>query len=98
MVRELRRRNFKNLFGHDYFVPVEKIAELKIKPVDITEAFNNTSIVIFMNNNPSYKSINLTEATQKMSRPAYFMDSWNMFDREDICLDGSVDYGSIGSC
>jgi UDP-N-acetyl-D-mannosaminuronic acid dehydrogenase len=98
MVRELRRRNFKNLFGHDYFVPVEKIAELKIKPVDITEAFNNTSIVIFMNNNPSYKSINLTEATQKMSRPAYFMDSWNMFDREDICLDSSVDYGSIGSC
>jgi UDP-N-acetyl-D-mannosaminuronic acid dehydrogenase len=98
MVRELRKRGFKNLFGHDYFVPTEKIAALKIRPVDIAEAFNNTSIVIFMNNNPSYKNVNLMDATQRMSRPAYFMDSWNMFDPEDICVDGLVDYGSIGRC
>lgn len=98
MARELRRRGFRNLFGHDYFVPTAKIAALNIRPVDIVEAFNNTSIAIFMNNNPSYKNINPLDATQKMSRPAYFMDSWNMFDPEDICLDGSVHYGSIGRC
>ena len=98
MVKELRRRGFKKLFGHDYFVPAASIAALRVTPVDIAEAFNDASIVILMNNNPAYKTMSLIDSTQRMSRPAYFMDSWNMFDPEDICLGGSVAYGSIGRC
>jgi UDP-N-acetyl-D-mannosaminuronic acid dehydrogenase len=96
MVKALRARGFKNLWGHDYLVSDENIKALKIKPVGIKEAFTNASVVIFMNNNPAYKKINLIDAIRKMAKPAYFMDSWNMFDFEDLPFKGKVYYGSIG--
>ena len=95
MIDELRSRGFKNICGHDYLVSDEELKKLKIKPVDIAEAFNNTSIVIFMNNNPSYKIINWNDTVKRMSKPAYIMDSWNMFNFEDIFKE-EVYYGSIG--
>jgi nucleotide sugar dehydrogenase len=96
MINELRARGFANICGHDFLVSDESIGKLKIKPVDITDAFNGANIVIFMNNNPSYRKINLTDALKRMARPAYFMDSWNMFDFEDVFSKEKVYYGSIG--
>ena len=96
MVNELKSRGFRNICGHDYLVSDENIRRLKIEPVEITDAFNNASIVIFMNNNPSYKKINLVDAIERMSKPAYFMDSWNMFDFKDFSSYEEVCYGSIG--
>jgi UDP-N-acetyl-D-mannosaminuronic acid dehydrogenase len=96
MIKELKTRGFKNICGHDYLVSDENIKKLKIKPVDITDAFNDASIVIFMNNNTSYNKIDLIDAIRRMSKPAYFMDSWNMFDFESFPPDGEVYYGSIG--
>ena len=98
MVDELRSRGFRNICGHDYLVSDEDIEKLTIKPVDIVEAFNNTRVVIFMNNNPSYKKINLNDAIKRMSQPGYFMDSWNMFNFEGISSKEGVYYGSIGRC
>ena len=98
MIDELRSRGFRNICGHDYLVSDEDIEKLTIKPVDIVEAFNNTRVVIFMNNNPSYKKINLDDAIKRMSKPGYFMDSWNMFDSEGISSKEGVYYGSIGRC
>lgn len=96
MINELKSRGFTNICGHDFLVSDENIRKLKIKPVDITGAFNDASIVIFMNNNSSYKKINLIDAIKRMSKPAYFMDSWNMFDFEDVFSKEKVYYGSIG--
>ncbi|MFC1912159.1 nucleotide sugar dehydrogenase [Chloroflexota bacterium] len=97
MIKELRDRGFANLYGHDYLVSNRDIAVLKIKPVHITNAFSNTSIVIFMNNNPNYKKLNLVDEIKKMLKPAFFMDSWNMFDSEQISLSKEICYGSIGN-
>lgn len=96
MINELKNRGFENICGHDYLVSDENIKKLKIKPVDIEDVFNNASIVIFMNNNPSYKKIDLNDAIKRMSKPVYFMDSWNMFDFEDISSKEGVYYGSVG--
>jgi len=96
MVRELRDRGFKNICGHDYLVSDGDIKKLKLKPVDITGAFNKANIVIFMSNNPSYKKIDLVGAIKRMAKPAYFMDSWNMFAAESFPPDSEVYYGSIG--
>lgn len=96
MINELKSRGFQNICGHDYLISDENIEKLRIKPVDITDAFDNASIVIFMNNNPSYRKINLIDAIRRMAKPAYFMDSWNMFDFEDFSCDQAVYYGSIG--
>lgn len=95
MIDELIKRGYKNIFGQDYLISDEDIKKLKINPADIMESFNNTNIVIFMNNNPLYKKINLNQLIKRMSKPAYFVDSWNMFDYEDITSD-KVYYRSIG--
>jgi len=96
MIKELKSRGFKNLCGHDFLVSDENVRKLKIEPVDITDAFNDASIVIFMNNHPGYRKINLIDCLKRMSKPAYFMDSWNMFDFEDVFSKEKVHYGSIG--
>jgi len=96
MINELKDRGFSNLYGHDFLVSDESIKKLKIKPIKISDAFDNASIVIFMNNSPLYRKINLIDAINRMSKPAYFMDSWNMFDSEDVFSNEKVYYGSIG--
>ena len=96
MINELEKRGFKNIHGHDYLVSDEDINDLKIIPVDIEEAFSNANVAIFMNNNPLYKKIDLSKAVKKMSKPAYFMDSWNMFDLEEMSSKEGLCYRSIG--
>ena len=96
MINELKERGFRNIYGHDYLVPNEDINNMGIISTDIDNAFIDANVVIFMNNNPNYKKINLHQSLQKMSDPSYFMDSWNMFDHDDINFRKRVAYGSIG--
>ncbi|MBA7592102.1 hypothetical protein ES708_34279 [subsurface metagenome] len=96
MINELKKRGLKNIHGHDYLVSDEDIKNSEIMPVGIEEAFNNANVAIFMNNNPLYKKIDLSKAVKKMSKPAYFLDSWNMFALEDMSSEKGLYYRSIG--
>lgn len=94
MVDELRDRGFTKFYGHDYLVSKKDIESFGVKAVDVNGAFKNANAVIFMNNNPAYNKINIYDLSNKMSSPAFLMDSWNMFRTNN--LPEKICYGTIG--
>jgi len=96
MIDELKKRNYTNIYGHDFLVSDNQIRNLGVTPIDIPGGLNGMHVALFMNNHPSYGKLILPEFVQKMARPTYFFDSWNMFDKDIIDALDDIDYGSIG--
>ena len=75
----LRQRYPKAIIcGHDFAVEDSAISEFGITPVDLKQAFDNTSIVIVANNNKKYEWIDLGTLTKSMTTPAVIYDIWSV--------------------
>ena len=90
------KNHVNNIYGHDFLVSSDKIRELGAIPCSLEEGFIDADCVIFLNNHPSYKGLDISELAERMRKPALIIDCWRLFDSEELSkVDGLV-YGSIG--
>ncbi|MFC2070981.1 nucleotide sugar dehydrogenase [Chloroflexota bacterium] len=85
-----------NLYGHDYLVSTENIAGFGVSPCSVEEGFNQADCVVFLNNHPSYKDLDINKLTGTMNKPALLIDCWRLFEIGEMSRIEGLTYGSIG--
>lgn len=80
------------VYGQDFAVREDGIAELGVQPTDLDGAFDRAHIVIIANNNAKYQWVNLDSLVASMSRPAVVFDVWSVLPMDDkaVQLEGAV--------
>lgn len=92
---------FKNhsnieLYGHDYMVREEVIRDCGAIPTDVEEGFKGADAVVFLNDHPSYRKLEIEKLLQSMKQPAVIYDCWRIFNDLKLGEERSVIYGGIG--
>ncbi len=64
--------------AQDYIVKDDAIRKLGVEPVDDTEAFNGSDVVLIMNNNPRYETLDVETRAKSMNQPGVIYDAWNV--------------------
>jgi UDP-N-acetyl-D-mannosaminuronate dehydrogenase len=72
------------LFGHDPVVAAEDIAAEGIEPVLLPEGFAGMDAVLFLNNHPSYRKVDVFSMTRALVSPGIVYDGWDLFRAEDV--------------
>lgn len=84
------------VYGHDFVASPDEIREAGITPCSLPEGFEGADAIIFMNNHPGYRELNLQELASLMNQPAVLFDGWHLFDPADVrAVDGLI-YGGLG--
>lgn len=84
------------VYGHDFLVPQKRIKDMGAIPSTIERGFRGADCVVFLNNHPDYKNLDIVSLVATMNRPALLFDCWRLFDPLHVGkIDGLV-YGSIG--
>lgn len=92
----LKDAGAKNIFGHDFVVKREAIAELGITPCALEEGFSGADCVLFMNNHESYEYLDIEKLIPNLNSPALFFDGWRMFDPKVVKSHNNITYEGLG--
>ena len=85
------------LYGHDYLVSRETISAMGAVPVeDLEEGFDDARGVLFVNEHPDYKQLDIVALIKRMRPPAVVYDCWRMFDPATVRSLPGVKYVGIG--
>lgn len=95
-LRYLKEAGAKNIFGHDFVVKREAIAELGITPCTLEEGFDGADCVLFMNNHESYEYLNVEKLLPCMNSHAFFFDGWHLFDSKIVKSYNNITYEGLG--
>ena len=95
-IEKLLSEGIENIWGYDPIVTKTDIESTGIKYCNLSQGFLNCDAVYFMNNHPSYSRLDLSLYLNKMNKPAYFFDGWNIFSASDIISEPSITYSGIG--
>ncbi len=64
---------------------------------NLKNSFQNCHIYIICNNHPMFKSISISNLSEKMCRPGIIFDYWNNFTNQNINFPNSINYIGLGS-
>ena len=96
IVKELSRYPLQ-LYGHDYLVPQETISASGVEYVgDLRQGFEGARGVLFVNEHPDYRRLEISELAATMEPPALLYDCWRIFDSRTLESVPGVRYGGIG--
>ncbi|MFQ5801307.1 MAG: nucleotide sugar dehydrogenase [Candidatus Methylomirabilales bacterium] len=85
------------LYGHDHIVPSETISICGVSPVvELDQGFDGARAVLFVNEHPEYRKLEISKLTQTMQRPAIVYDCWRMFDTGTVESVPDIHYVGIG--
>ena len=93
---EYLNRYVPSIFGHDFMVSSDKIKAMGAIPCSLEEGFAGADCVVFLNNHPSYKELDISALVEMMRKPALIIDCWRLFDGKELSRIDSLVYGSIG--
>ena len=98
IIRYLESRGFKNIVVYDPVVSKKTLADSKLRYVEIPEeGFKESSIVLTMNNNPSYQNLNLFKLVSIMKKPGMFFDAWHLFQQKEVESIPEILYQGLGT-
>lgn len=84
--------------GFDAVADASAMQGFGLMPVATLEAaFDSASLVLILNNHPSFSAMPIEEFAAKMARPGLVYDFWNCFKAEDLHLPEGVGYMALGS-
>ena len=92
-----RLRAAGELCAYDPVVEPSELAALGVRPVELAEAFKGSDAVVVLNNHRSYQNWNLSQLLHTMSRPAVFLDTWQIFDPLALKTTSGILYGGVGT-
>ena len=86
-----------NIYGHDFIVSEDSISATKAVAVaDLKEGIANSRGIIFVNEHPEYRNLDIVELSKLMQTPSLIYDCWRIFDVSQISTISDVRYASIG--
>ncbi len=81
----------------DFVVSPEAIEALGCTPVDqILDGFNQTDVVLVLNNHFFNNKFNINDALKRMNKPGLFYDGWNLFNQVEIEAYPGIYYATLG--
>jgi UDP-N-acetyl-D-mannosaminuronic acid dehydrogenase len=85
------------LYGHDYMVQSDQIRACGAEPVEtLEEGIVDAHAVVFVNEHPDYRQLDIERLTKLMKRPAVVYDSWRMFRDQPLTADAGIHEAGIG--
>jgi len=91
------KKHSLQIFGHDPMVPAERIKASGATPVkDVSSGFDGSTGVLFINEHPDYRQLEIGKLVKSMKSPAAVYDCWRMFDRESVEVVPGIRYSGIG--
>ena len=98
IIRYLESKNFNNIVVYDPVVSKKTLADAKLRCVEVAEeGFKKSSIVLTMNNNPSYRNLNLFKLLSLMKKPGMFFDAWHLFQQNEVESIPGILYQGLGT-
>lgn len=82
---------------HDFMVAPEKMSSYGAKLVDdLRNGFHAADGVLFVNEHPEYRGLDIAQLAGEMQSPGVIYDCWRMFDHKVVESVPGISYGSIG--
>ncbi|MEM9363423.1 MAG: nucleotide sugar dehydrogenase [Bacteroidota bacterium] len=80
IARKIKKMGY-SIFLHDYVADINEMTDLNLGDIetDFYSLVEKTSVILIMNNNPNYRTIDFDKIIANNSRK-YFLDSWNVLD------------------
>ena len=95
VVNLLRGIPHARIYGHDFVVPRNIIANHGAEPLEDTrDIFKGKQAIVIMNNHPRYKKLKISH--QFMKKPALIFDAWSTFPKENIINKKGLHYSNLG--
>ena len=89
------KRDLK-FYVFDSVVKKEKLENNYIKYQKYQDGFLMSDAVFIMNNHPSFSKINIFKYIEKMNKPSFFFDGWDLYSKKDIEMTRGVHYFNLG--
>jgi len=83
-IATLLKPHVREIRGYDPVAIKSEIEEYGITPVQIADGFQNSDVVMFLNNHKSFEKINVFEMTRLLNNKPIIYDGWNLFRKEEI--------------
>ena len=87
----------KNIYVHDPVIEKKELIKKNLKPLTIKKGFNNADMVIFLNNQKSFKNLNITALAKSMNKPGAIIDTWHIFDPIEIKQLKNIYFSGLGN-
>ena len=85
------------LFVHDFLVDPKKMqGHGAIVVNDLAEGFAGAKAVLFVNDHPDYRELEIARLAGYLDSPGVVYDCWRIFDQATIESVQGIRYGSIG--
>ncbi|MGI5531967.1 nucleotide sugar dehydrogenase [Streptomyces syringium] len=68
----------KEIVGHDFVVPPDRIEALGVRPVTVTEGFTDAHAAILLNDHARYAELDADDLIPRMCAPALVYDTWRV--------------------
>lgn len=82
---ELLRPRVKSVRGYDPAVDPKDVRGAGITPVqNPVKAFRGVDVVVIMNNNPAFRTLNIRKLLLAARKPVLLVDGWRTYPREEI--------------
>jgi UDP-N-acetyl-D-mannosaminuronic acid dehydrogenase len=97
VIVDMLLRDGLTIYGHDYLVSPRTIEAMRAIPVENLESgFDEASGVLFLNEHPDYRQLDITSLCERLRPPAIVYDCWRMFDADAVRSVPGVAYAGIG--
>ena len=94
-VLEVLRGQAGALLGHDPLVAPDRIAALGLEPVALEDGLRGADAVLFLNNHPVYRDLDVARLPALLRRPAVVFDAWGLFRERASALE-EISYLVLG--
>ena len=80
----------------DPVVSVEDIVRYGVKSVgNIKDGFKSADVVVVMNNNPFFESINIREMLKMTRKQCLLLDCWGLYNKGEVEKEEGIEYRSL---
>lgn len=97
VIAHLLRGRVGKVYGHDPVVPAAEIArDAGIEPIALPAGFADADAVLFLNNHPWYRKLDVFQMARALRAPGIVYDAWRLFHADDILRTASSVYMGLG--
>lgn len=97
IILDVLRQSPLRIYGHDPHVSPEAIEAMRAVPVrDLNSGLDGARGVLFVNEHPDYRQIDVAAVARRLAPPALVYDCWRMFDADAVRSVPGVAYAGIG--
>ncbi|MEU6994163.1 nucleotide sugar dehydrogenase [Streptomyces sp. NPDC046465] len=68
----------KEIVGHDFVVPADRIESLGVRAVGLTEGFTGAHAAVLLNDHARYGDVDAADLVARMADPALVYDTWRV--------------------